>query len=65
MTNWGIYITFISTILQLACALRYRKCLNNFKIQLRNTTQIGGTSCGNVSFKLMQSIMEASVRELD
>ena len=31
LTNWGVYISFISTILNLLCSLRHKKCLENFE----------------------------------
>ena len=38
MTNWGVYITFASTILNLLCTFKYRKCFKNFKLQLKSTS---------------------------
>lgn len=34
-TNWGVYITTIVTSLQLACAIKYKKKLDNFNIKLK------------------------------
>ena len=39
LTNWGVYITLISTFLNLLCALKYRKCITNFKLQIKPAGQ--------------------------
>ncbi len=38
-TNWGVYLTFIVTILQLMCAIKYKYCIDNFTIKIQTLGQ--------------------------
>lgn len=35
-SNWGSYLTMVVTVLQLACAIKYKVHLDKFNLQLKN-----------------------------